>query len=68
MTIPPGQYRKTTKDSLGDPTEVRTDSGYDTVYVTANSTGDTTEMSYTPDQARKLARRLNKAADVAEGK
>lgn len=61
-------YSKTVKDNYGDPTTVEADKGNLVVEVITDTGSDRVEMVFSPAAARKLARHLRKAADVAEGK
>jgi hypothetical protein len=58
------QYDKTIKDTYGDDAVVEAGNGGN-VYLHVGADGD---MSYTPAQARALAKALKRAANVAEGK
>ena len=58
------QYEKHVKDSLGDPARVWTGGGH----VGLQYPQGERNMAYTPKQARRLARALKRAANVAEGK
>lgn len=59
-------YRKVTRDKFNDPLAVEVD-GDHTVFLHAVEGQQETYMAFTPDAARKLARRILKAAKVAEG-
>lgn len=58
------QYEKHVKDALNDSARVWTCGGY----VGLQYPEGLRNMAYTPEQARRLARALKRAANVAEGK
>lgn len=61
------QYSKTIADDFSDDVAVTaTDGGY--VYTDTVFRDEECQMAYTPAQARRLARALKRAANVAEGK
>lgn len=61
------QYEKTVKDTYGDDVVVDTCGN---VYLTVNDSArdSVAKASLTPEQARKIARALKRAANVTEGK
>lgn len=61
------QHGKTIKDTYGDDVIVDT---LGNVYLTVNDSASrsSANASLTPEQARKIARALKRAANVAEGK
>lgn len=63
------QYEKTVKDTYGDNVNVETESNSNVYLFVFDSAADSRSIaSLTPDQAREVAKRLKRAANVAEGK
>lgn len=65
--MPAYDFEKRVDDNWGDPIRVQADAGSLFVVTISTSHGQDTEMNYTPQRARKLAKALLKAAKVAEG-
>lgn len=60
------QFPKTITDTAGDSTQVRV--AGDEVHVSADTGRGPAPMYFTPKQARRLAKTLKRAANVADGK
>lgn len=59
-------YEKAIKDTYGDKAHVAGSAGIGHVYLNTGNDGDVVDFSFTPEQARRLAKALKKAAKRAE--